>query len=96
MLPPTAAQMMRRRTVNNQALAYAMKHGKMMCIDEQGEWMLPLEHIQGFLDLLTPGDVPPEKLQLLYAMQAQLVHEITAQTQHWTKPRPRDASKNTD
>lgn len=65
--------------INAKAIAYLLEHSKTFAIDGQAERMLSLERIRGFLDLLQPGDVPPEKLQRLYAMQARFVAEARMQ-----------------
>lgn len=55
--------------MNACAAAYLAAHGKWADRDGVAEWMLPLEQMQAFLDLLQPSDVRPEKLQKLYHWQ---------------------------
>ena len=62
--------------MNDKATAYVLQHGCFLEINGRQELMLPLDRIQGFLDLIKPGDIPPEKVQTLYAMQATLVETI--------------------
>jgi hypothetical protein len=70
----------KERPVNPKLEAYIARHGAWITLpDGREEFMLPLDKIQGFLDLVQPGDVPPEKLQHLYLMQAQAVEEIKRQ-----------------
>jgi hypothetical protein len=67
-------------TVNPKLEAYVVRHGRWIALaDGSEEFMLPLDKIQGFLDLVQPGDVPPDKLQHLYKMQAQAVEAIKHQ-----------------
>jgi len=65
--------------MNDRARAYVLQHAVLLEIDGVPELSLPLDKIQGFLDLIQPSDVPPDKLQTLYAMQAELVETIRAQ-----------------
>jgi len=65
--------------MNARAAAYLTKHSILIGINGVEELFLPLDKVQGFLDLLTPSDVPPEYLQRLYAAQATMVAIITAQ-----------------
>ena len=65
--------------MNDRAAAYLAKHGVRVELNGSVELMLPLDKLQGFLDLLGPNDVPPEKLQTLYRWQAQAVSMIQAQ-----------------
>jgi hypothetical protein len=65
--------------MNDQATAYLAQHGIWVKANGSEELMVPLEKLQGFLDLLQPGDVPPEMLQKLYQYQAQAVQEIKKQ-----------------
>lgn len=67
--------------MNPKAIAYLQAHAVWIDLGNgQSEFSLPLDKVQGFLDLLQPGDVPPEKLQRLYHMQATLVREVQRQT----------------
>ncbi|MFL5801723.1 MAG: hypothetical protein ACJ8CR_08260 [Roseiflexaceae bacterium] len=65
--------------MNDRAAAYLAKHGVMVELNGTVELMLPLDKLQGFLDLLQPSDVPPEKLQTLYRWQAEAMSAIQAQ-----------------
>ena len=65
--------------MNDRAAAYLAKQGVRVELNESVELMLPLDKLQGFLDLLGPNDVPAEKLQTLYRWQAQAVSTIQAQ-----------------
>ena len=65
--------------MNDRAAAYLTQHGVWVKANESEELMVSLEKLQGFLDLLQPGDVPPEMLQKLYHYQAQAVQEIKKQ-----------------
>ena len=58
------------------AAAYVAQHAVMIPVDGVAQLMLPLDKLQGFLDLLLPSDVPPEYVQRLYAMQATAVQTI--------------------
>ena len=69
--------------MNDRALAYLVKHGVLLEIDGVSELVLPLEKVQGFLDLIQPSDVPPDKLQKLYAYQAELVKTVR---EHFQQP----------
>lgn len=63
--------------MNTEARAYLAQHGIWVQMDDgTQEFSLPLDKLQGFLDLLHPGDVPPEQVQHLYQMQADLVKHI--------------------
>jgi len=62
--------------MNERAAAYLRQHRVMLEINGRSELMLPLDKLQGFLDLLTPFDVPPDKIQALYAYQAEAVQRI--------------------
>jgi len=65
--------------MNERACAYLLQHAVLLDFDGVPELSLPLDKIQGFLDLIQPSDVPPDKLQTLYAMQAELVKTVRAQ-----------------
>jgi hypothetical protein len=65
--------------MNARAEDYLRRHAAMITIDGREELSLPLDKVQGFLDLLSPADVPPEKLQTLYAAQATLVRAVQRQ-----------------
>jgi hypothetical protein len=69
--------------VNKRAEAYLAKYGVFQIINDVPELMIPLERLQGFLDLLGPADVPPENLQKLYAFQATAVQIVQAQLAPW-------------
>ena len=66
--------------MNTKVQAYLARYAKVVQLaDGCEELMLPLDKVQGFLDLLHPSDVPPDKVQKLYLMQAQLVSEVRRQ-----------------
>lgn len=65
--------------MNERAAAYLAKHSVIKLVNGAPEMVIPLERLQGFLDLLGPADVPPEKLQKLYALQATAVQSVQAQ-----------------
>lgn len=69
--------------MNDHAAAYLAKHAVIKLIGGVPECMLPLDKLQGFLDLLGPGDVPPGTLQRLYAMQATAVQTVQAHVAHY-------------
>jgi uncharacterized protein YsxB (DUF464 family) len=62
--------------MNPKLLAYLELHGKVLDINGVPELVLSADKMQGFLDLIQPSDVPPDKLQLLYAMQETLVQKL--------------------
>ena len=67
--------------MNKRAATYLAQHSVKLVINGVPELCLPLDKLQGFLDLLNPGDVPPEYIQRLYEMQATAVKRIEAQVQ---------------
>ena len=63
--------------MNAKLAAYFARHAVSITLnDGSEELMLPLEKVQGFLDLIQPGDLPPDKLQSFYRMQAELVATV--------------------
>jgi hypothetical protein len=67
--------------MNERAVAYLVRHGVTKVVDGVPEWMLPLDKLQGFLDLLGPDDVAPgyEHIQQLYRAQAGAVRMVEEQ-----------------
>jgi hypothetical protein len=67
--------------MNEHARAYLAQHGVTKIVNGSPERMLPLDKLQGFLDLLGPGDVAPgyEHIQQLYEAQASIVRTIQEQ-----------------
>lgn len=61
------------------AVAYLERHGVWLEMDGVHEVVLPLDKLQAFLDLITPLDVPPNRAQVLYLLQAKLVDRLRAQ-----------------
>ena len=57
--------------MNNKLIAYLLKHGRFFEINGQQELMLPVDRTHGFLDLIQLGDIPPDRLHYVYALQAQ-------------------------
>jgi hypothetical protein len=66
--------------MNKRAAAYLAEHSVTKLIDGIPELMLPLDKLQGFLDLLGPSDVPSyHYVQRLYRAQATAVESIKEQ-----------------
>jgi hypothetical protein len=67
--------------MNERAVAYLAQHGVTKIVDGVPEWMLPLDKLQDFLDLLSPDDVAPgyEHIQQLYRAQAGAVRTLQEQ-----------------
>src|SRR5258705_3007143 len=78
----------RKRSMNKRAAAYLAQHSVTRHINGVPEVVLPLEKLQGFLDLLGPNDVPPEYqyIQKLYNAQATWVTAIQEQVAHYHQP----------
>jgi len=63
--------------MNKRAAAYLAQHSVTKLIDGIPELVLPLDKLQGFLDLLGPSDVPSyHHVQRLYHAQATAVESI--------------------
>jgi hypothetical protein len=63
--------------MNRRAAAYLAEHSVTQLIDGIPELMLPLDKLQGFLDLLGASDIPSyHHLQRLYHAQATAVESI--------------------
>ena len=67
--------------MNERARAYLLKQSVLLHSNGVPERVLPLDKVQGFLDLIQPSDVPSDKLQKLYAYQAELLEAIRAHFQ---------------
>ena len=81
--------------MNERAVAYMLRYGKLLPLNGHEELMLPLDRVQGFLDLLTPGDVPPENIQKLYRWQAEAVPALRTQLEPWkSQPATPSEQKN--
>ena len=74
--------------MNKKAAAYIARYGVDFAINGRIERMLPLNRLQGFFDLIQPGDVPPDKLQRLYEAQATGVAQIRKELRKagWIEP----------
>jgi len=87
--------------MNKRAAAYLAQHSVTRRINGVPEVVLPLNKLQGFLDLLGPNDVPPEYhyIQKLYRAQATWVtaiQEQVAQYHHRTEGMPAKQNRRTD
>lgn len=69
--------------MNTRAAAYLATYSVTRMIAGIPEVVLPLDKLQGFLDLVEPGDVPSyQHVQRLYHAQASPVHTIQQQLAH--------------
>jgi hypothetical protein len=76
--------------VNKRATAYLAQHGVIKLINGSPEWMLPLDKLQGFLDLLNSDDiVPGNDIQRLYYAQAQAVRSVQEQVAQYVLRSPK-------
>lgn len=77
---PDLLELTEESIMNPKAQAYLTRYATLVKLaDGREELVLPIDRVQGFLDLLNPGDVPPDKVQRLYLAQDQLITEVRRQ-----------------